>query len=112
MIKLIEEIGALWSLVYVGKEPLLAFPTNQRAYDYLSALSITADEEEEPWPEGVYIVFVTEAFNKVASVPQIGKITKQKDHLRYESLLSPEYEEFRQRIVDNWPSIKEGLKTS
>ena len=110
MNKLIEQTGTSRSLVYVGGECLLFFPTNQQAWEHLSALSITADEEENPWPEEVYIAFTLDTDGLPLLVPQIGKIVKQEKRLEYKGLFGPKYHKFRQVIVDNWPNIKEGLE--
>ena len=113
MNKLIERVGRTpLSLVYVGKEPLLSFPTNQQAWEYLSALSVTADEEEQPWPEEVYVAFMIEDFGNTVSIPQIDKVVKEGEKLRYKGLFGDDFLEFCQRIKDAWPAIKEGLKNS
>jgi len=106
---LVKKTGIPRSLVYTGKECLMIFPTNQQAWEYLSELSIISDEKKEPWPEEVHVAFMIEEVGDAIMVPQIQKVSKQEDGLYYVGLFGPEYNAFRRRIVDDWPTIKEGL---
>ncbi len=113
MNKLIERVGRTpLSLVYVGEEPLLSFPTNQQAWEYLSELLTFSNEDNQPWPEEVHVAFMIEDFGNTVSIPQIDKVTKQAGKLKYKGLFGDPFLEFCQRIKNNWPAIKEGLRTS
>jgi hypothetical protein len=109
---LIKQLGTPRALVWVGEEPLLFFPTNQRAWDYLSGLLIFANATNQIWPEEVYIAFAIDSFEDPlwVSIPQIQKVVREGKELKYESLFGSPYEKFCRRIKDNWPSIKKGLK--
>ena len=110
MNKLIERTGTPQSLVYVGEECLLlAFPTNQQAWQYLSDLFITSVQKETLWPEEVHVAFMIEEVEGTILVPQIDKVVGEGEKLTYKRLFGPDFVEFRQRIIDNWPTIKEGL---
>ena len=106
---LIEKTGTPRSIVYVDGICLLAFPTNQQAWQYLSELYITSVKEEIPWPEEVHVAFMIEEIGNMISVPQIDKVMKGEKGIIYRGLPKDAFLEFRQRIIDNWPSIKEGL---
>ena len=106
---LIEETGIPRSLVYVGGKCLLTFPTNQQAWIYLSDLFTTSLEEETSWPEDVYVAFMIEEVGESLLIPQIDKAVILAGQLKYKGLFGSDFEEFRKRIIDNWPSIKEGL---
>lgn len=104
---MVERTGRAISLVYVGKEPLLKFPTDQEAWEYLSRLSRTAFDKGLPWPEEVYIAFVLEESNGRLLIPQINKIVKKGSKLKLRGVFGPEWDEFCQRIIDDWPKMAE-----
>ena len=106
---LIEETGTPRSLVYVGGECLLSFPTNQQAWQYLVELSTTADDEEESWPEDIHVAFMIEEVGGMILVPEIDKVVKEGEKLTSKRLWGQGFDAFRQRIINDWPSIKEGL---
>jgi hypothetical protein len=110
MNNLIEKTGAPRSLVYVGGECLLTFPTNQQAWQHLLGLHTTSFEREEPWPEEVYVAFMLEEVGGTLLVPQIDKAVILDGKLKYKGLFGSDFEDFRQRIIDDWPTIKKGLK--
>jgi len=109
MNKLIERTGTPRSLVYVGKVCLFTFPTNQQAWQYLAELFKTSVEEEKPWPDEVHVAFMLEEVGDKLLVPQIDKAVILDGQLKYKGLFGSEFEVFRQRIIDGWPVIKEGL---
>jgi hypothetical protein len=102
---IVEPTGTAISLVYVGEECLLKFPTDQQAWEYLSRLSRTADESGESWPEEVYIAFVLEESDNKLLIPQINKIVKKEGKLKLRGLYGSSWDEFCQRIIDDWPNI-------
>ena len=111
--KLIEVTGTPRSIVYVGEEALLSFPTNQQAWEYLSELFKTAGQEpKQPWPEEVYVAFMLEEVGDTILIPQIDKAVILADQLKYKGLFGSDFEDFRQRIIDDWPNIKKGLKNA
>ncbi|MCK5615976.1 hypothetical protein KAR91_79675 [Candidatus Pacearchaeota archaeon] len=109
MNKLIERVGNPRALVYIDEVCLWVYPTNQQAWQHLSELSKTADDLDQSWPEDVYVAFMIEEIGDMISVPQIDKVVKEGEKLTYKGLFGSDFDEFRQRIIDSWPTIKEGL---
>jgi hypothetical protein len=109
MNNLIEKTGTPRSVVFVDGVCLLAFPTNQQAWQYLNDLFKTSVEEETSWPEEVYVAFMMEEVGGMVLVPQIDKAVILDGQLKYKGLYGDAFFDFRKRIIDNWPSIKEGL---
>lgn len=106
MNKLIDRIESIRAIVYAGKEYIFSFPTSYAAWEYLSNLVVTT-EEGKNFPKEVYIALVTDAWSGGLDVPQIGQVTfNNHDYkLEYHDLFGERYEEFRDKIKADWPTI-------
>ncbi len=106
--RLIEkQPGNLLTLVYVGSECLFVHPTNQDAWEHLKCL-VAVGNDESDWPREVYIVLVM--FNNgVVQIPQIGRVdaSAEDQSLKYVELWGEDYAIFHDRVLAEWPRIKE-----
>ena len=108
--KLIEKVpGSVLSFVYVGGSCLFVFPTNQQAWEKLSSLIVlSGDDRGFAWPEEVYLVLAL-VDSVGIRVPQIGKVDFENDRLVYRNLWGEAHTDFSNRVIADWPTIKEGL---
>jgi len=105
---LIEKMsGNPITLVYVGSECLLAHPTNQDAWETLKSLVAVVNGEDD-WPQEVYLVLVLHN-NGVVQIPQIGRVeaSAEDQSLKYVELWGEDYAIFHEKVMTDWPSIKE-----
>ena len=108
MNKLIEKVpGSVLSFVYVGTRCLFVFPTNQEAWEHLSGLSAVEDGGIA-WPEEVYLVLAL-VDSVGIRVPQVGRVVFENDRLVYKNLWGEDHTNFSNRVIADWPIIKEGL---
>ena len=103
------------ALVYIGDACLLHFPTNDEAWAFLSALSLTAYEQKQVWfEEKIHIVMVMYNDDYKVAIPQIGRIIRPNDqeedqYMKYVNLVDIEYHAFARKVINNWSRIKEAL---
>lgn len=111
-----KEAGHPYSLLYVGEECLLYFYTMQEAWECLYKLvSSYGDTENEFWSGDLHLVLAIPSETGVKT-PQIGKIVKTDtenilNFLEYRELFGPSFEEFRDRVMNDWPRIQKALPT-
>lgn len=99
--------GSILTVVYVGDSPLLHFPTNQQAWEFLAALY----EGDEKIKEVVQVLILYD--DSGIRVPQIGRVARNHDGaLVYVELFGEPYEAFVDKVKSDWPQIKESLECS
>jgi hypothetical protein len=117
MNKLIERTNTPISLVYVGGECLLVYPTNQQAWEHLSSLVAIGDGQDD-WPREVYLVLALCTSDSIVGIPQIGQVVLNKADQtlgcvpKYKELWGPDYDAFQEKIKKDWPRIKESQDVS
>ena len=103
------------ALVYIGDACLLHFPTNDEAWAFLSALSLSAYEQKQVWfEEKIHVVMVMYTDDHTVAIPQIGRIIRpdkreEDQYVKYVNLVDAEYHIFARQVVDDWSRIKEAL---
>ena len=108
MNNLIEKVpGSVLSFVYVGGTCLFVFPTNQLAWEQLSGL-VAVEDRGIAWPEEVYLVLAL-VDSAGIRVPQIGHIGSLNNRLVYRALWGEDHTDFSNRVIADWPTIKESL---
>ncbi len=108
MNKLIEKVpGSVLSFVYVGKQCLFVFPTNQLAWEQLSGLR-ALENTGIAWPQEVYLVLAL-VDSAGIRIGQIGHIVSEDNELKYKDVQGAALFKFSHRVIDDWPEIKEGL---
>ena len=94
------------TLVYVGGTYLFVYPTNQDAWENLKGLVAVGDGEGD-WPEEVYLVLLL--IDTHIRIAQIGHITcpDGDEKLKYTELWGDDFVMFSDRVMTDWPKIKE-----
>lgn len=110
MNKLVENLmGRAYTLLYVGDECLLHFPTSQRAFDFLREIFSQPDAGD---PEGITLALVVGAWHGEPYIPMIGEVTRdERGAIEYKELFGPPFEEFSQKIIEDWDRMSEVLAT-
>lgn len=96
--------GSILTVVYVGNSPLLHFPTNQQAWEFIAALYEGGAEIKE-----VYQVSILYDDSGIR-VPQIGEVKRNHvGSLFYSELFGEKYIAFVSKVQADWPQIKEAV---
>lgn len=98
------------TLVYVGKECLFVYPTNQEAWEHMRGLIAVSDQEDD-WPQEIYMVLAL-ADRTGVRCPQIAHITAKENELEHRELFGAEFTEFNARVIRDWPTIQESADVS
>ena len=99
--------GSVLSFVYVGGKCLFVFPTNQLAWEQLSGL-VAVEDRGIAWPDEVYLVLAL-VDSAGIRVPQVGHVVSENNRLVYRTLWGEDHTDFSNRVIADWPTIKEGL---
>ena len=106
---LIENFGGrVYSIVYINDRPILWFPTNQRAYEFLQDAFMSDDSGIL---SDVYLVLAIDLGEWKVRIPQIGHVTMNPtgDNIEYHDLFGIEYTEFCDLVTEEWPRIMEAI---